>query len=210
MGRSLFDSWHRKGAFLSQSLETDFGEHPASKGGGEVKLSVRVSSHPFRLMLWLRMSGARHLLSHIINWLVRNSYLHFSLSPPLMKEWRRKDFDRLVGDYNFDSVEGTFQNVKWQDMQCTVHMTYHWGAFAYTFLYLKINNYYVFWFCVCSLSYPGCTLHAPCYIVICVLSGCTVFFPHNFINGTIFAIRLLNVRCLLNFSTIFFFKYFSF
>ena len=30
--------------------------------------------------------------------------------------------------------------------------------------------------CVCSLSYPACNAHAPYYIVICGLSGSTVFF----------------------------------
>ena len=30
--------------------------------------------------------------------------------------------------------------------------------------------------CVCSLSYPACNAHAPYYIVICDLSGCTIFF----------------------------------
>jgi hypothetical protein len=26
------------------------------------------------------------------------------------------------------------------------------------------------------LSYPACKVHAPCYIVICGVSGCTIFF----------------------------------
>jgi hypothetical protein len=30
--------------------------------------------------------------------------------------------------------------------------------------------------CVCSLSYPACKAHAPYYIVICGLSGSTIFF----------------------------------
>jgi len=30
--------------------------------------------------------------------------------------------------------------------------------------------------CVCSLRYPERYAHAPCYIVICGLSGCTIFF----------------------------------
>jgi hypothetical protein len=30
--------------------------------------------------------------------------------------------------------------------------------------------------CVCSLSYPTWKVHAPCYIVICGLSGSTIFF----------------------------------
>jgi hypothetical protein len=30
--------------------------------------------------------------------------------------------------------------------------------------------------CVCNLSYPACKAHAPYYIAICGLSGCTIFF----------------------------------
>jgi len=30
--------------------------------------------------------------------------------------------------------------------------------------------------CVCSLSYPACNAHEPYFIVICGLSGCTIFF----------------------------------
>jgi hypothetical protein len=32
-----------------------------------------------------------------------------------------------------------------------------------------------YWVCICSLSYPACNAHAPYYIAICGLSGCTVF-----------------------------------
>ena len=32
---------------------------------------------------------------------------------------------------------------------------------------------------VCSLSYPACEPHAPCYIGICGLSGCVIFFHVN-------------------------------
>jgi len=29
--------------------------------------------------------------------------------------------------------------------------------------------------CICSFSYPTCKAHAPYYVVICVLSGSTIF-----------------------------------
>ena len=41
---------------------------------------------------------------------------------------------------------------------------------------------------VCSLSYPACNAHAPYYIVICGLSGSTIFFPHYLINDVILRI----------------------
>jgi len=40
----------------------------------------------------------------------------------------------------------------------------------------KTAKYYIYWVCVCSLRYPACIAHAPCYIVICGLSASTVFF----------------------------------
>jgi hypothetical protein len=39
----------------------------------------------------------------------------------------------------------------------------------------KNNNYYIFWVRVFSISYPECKAHAPYYIVMCDLSGCTMF-----------------------------------
>jgi hypothetical protein len=52
-----------------------------------------------------------------------------------------------------------------------------WGAFAKPLLRWKSNKYYIFWMCVsAALSYPARTAHAPCYIVICHLSGSTIFF----------------------------------
>ena len=41
---------------------------------------------------------------------------------------------------------------------------------------VKVIKYYIFWVCVCSLSFPACKAHAPDYIVICGLSGSTTFF----------------------------------
>ena len=36
--------------------------------------------------------------------------------------------------------------------------------------------YYIFWMCFCGLNYTACKTNAPCYIVICDLSGFTTFF----------------------------------
>jgi hypothetical protein len=57
--------------------------------------------------------------------------------------------------------------------------------------------YYV---CTFSLSFPTWKAHAPCYIVICDLSGSTEFFPHYLINGKIFGKKLLNVKFLFWFT----------
>jgi hypothetical protein len=36
------------------------------------------------------------------------------------------------------------------------------------------NEYFIFWECVCSLSYSACIPHVP--IIMCGLSGCAIFF----------------------------------
>ena len=40
----------------------------------------------------------------------------------------------------------------------------------------KVIMYYISSLCVCSLTYSACSAHAPYFIVICVLSGSTIFF----------------------------------
>jgi len=63
----------------------------------------------------------------------------------------------------------------------------------------KANNHYIFWSCVCSLSYPACNAHAQYYIVTCRLSRSTVFStlfnkPHDFRT------KLLHIKCVFWFS----------
>jgi len=50
--------------------------------------------------------------------------------------------------------------------------------------------------CVCSLSYPPCKTHGPYFILICGLSGSTIFFLVVIINGTIFWKPTLNEKCV--------------
>jgi hypothetical protein len=50
--------------------------------------------------------------------------------------------------------------------------------------------------CVCGRSYPACKAHTLYYIVICGLSGCTIFFPHYLVNGTILRKTWLNIKCV--------------
>ena len=53
--------------------------------------------------------------------------------------------------------------------------------------------------CLCSLNYPACKAHAPYYIVICGLSGSTIFFP-GFSEK-----KLLNPKCVFQHLSEFFF-----
>ena len=43
--------------------------------------------------------------------------------------------------------------------------------------------------------------NAPYFIVVCGLPGCTIFFPHYLINGTIFEKRFWTMKRVLIFST---------
>jgi len=66
-------------------------------------------------------------------------------------------------------------------MYCTYNLTLkHMGA---TIVAVESSNYYKFWVYVCCLSIQDEMLVRP--IVLCGLSGCTMFFPHYAINGTI-------------------------
>jgi len=44
----------------------------------------------------------------------------------------------------------------------------YYGAFVQPLLQWENGKYYLFWVCVCSLSYPAFSAHAP-YIGICGL-----------------------------------------
>jgi hypothetical protein len=52
---------------------------------------------------------------------------------------------------------------------------------------------------VCSLYYPACKAHAPCYIIMCPVLLCHIF-PRYFINGMIFEKKLLIIKCVVEFS----------
>jgi hypothetical protein len=61
------------------------------------------------------------------------------------------------------------------------------------------NKYYIFWVCVCSLSYPTCKTQALC----CQLWPVWLYqiFRHYLINGKIFEKKkLLNIKCAFRFS----------
>jgi hypothetical protein len=63
----------------------------------------------------------------------------------------------------------------------------------------RINNYHIFWVCVCSLRYPACSAHASyCYVWSTLID--IIFSPDYLTNGTIFEKMLLNIKCVFWFS----------
>jgi len=70
-------------------------------------------------------------------------------------------------------------------------------------MYWKSSKYYIFWVCVCSLTYPTWNAHAPrCHLWHVGLYN---IFPHYLISGTIKYIYILyiyiyNLICVHRFS----------
>jgi hypothetical protein len=60
-----------------------------------------------------------------------------------------------------------------QERECTIKVTLR--SVRVTIVPV-LKQYCLFRVCVCSLRYPACKVHAPYFIVICGLSGCTIFF----------------------------------
>jgi len=62
----------------------------------------------------------------------------------------------------------------------------------------KSNMYYIIWVCICSLSYPACTVH----VLYCHLWPVRLYniLTHSLIKGMIFKIKLLNIKCVFWFS----------
>jgi hypothetical protein len=60
-----------------------------------------------------------------------------------------------------------------EDSHCTYNITLR-GVRA-TIAVVEGRKYYIFWLCVCSITYPALNTHAPYYFVICDLSGFTIF-----------------------------------
>ena len=67
-----------------------------------------------------------------------------------------------------------------------VRIKKNWGAFVHPLLQQKINKYYKFCVCIFTLRSPACNVHAPHYIVICGMSGCTLFFQTVSLKSMIF------------------------
>jgi len=66
-------------------------------------------------------------------------------------------------------------------MQCTYNVTFM-GVRA-TIVALGKKYYYIFWVCICSLSYPACNAHAPYWHLWSVWLHQD--FSNYLINGTI-------------------------
>jgi len=75
----------------------------------------------------------------------------------------------------------------------------HWGMFMQPLLQWQSNQYYVFWACVCSLSYPACKACAPYYNLWPIQLNS--IFPHYLMNSKIFYKNLVNIKCALYFPT---------
>jgi len=82
-----------------------------------------------------------------------------------------------------------------------VRIKQHWGASVQPMLQWKSNEHFTTCACICSLRYPACNAHAP----YCHLWPAPFYniFTHCLINGTTSEKTLLNIKCVLSFSTTF-------
>jgi len=74
--------------------------------------------------------------------------------------------------------------------------TWHWGPLAKTFFPEENNEYYIFWVCVFSPSYPACMRHTS----VCGLSGSNTFFATLFHKRHDFRRKIELRMCVLIFS----------
>jgi hypothetical protein len=71
----------------------------------------------------------------------------------------------------FSSIKCQIHEGKTDEGQCTYNLTlrhFHVTIFAME------NKYYIFWVCMCSLSFPACKEHAPCILSSLAYTG----LPH--------------------------------
>jgi hypothetical protein len=79
----------------------------------------------------------------------------------------------------------------------SVRITWHWGMFVQTLLQWKSSKCYIFWVCVCSLTYPTCSVDVPYYHLW--PSWLYNIFPHYLMNGTIFCVLMFSRTFVRNF-----------
>ena len=104
---------------------------------------------------------------------------HFITCPPSPRTHKTQ----TSGEWTF----GQLGLIKWKAGRKLMYKRNIWVAVLQLLLPWKSNSHYIFWVCVFSFTYPTCKAHAPYYMVVCDLSGCTnFFFSPNLINGTIF------------------------
>ena len=80
---------------------------------------------------------------------------------------------------------------------CSIFVTFFRNI---TMVYNETCLYYIFWVCVCSISYPACKVHAQFYIVICGLSGCTTFSHIISETERFLGKKLVNIKSVFWFS----------
>jgi hypothetical protein len=84
----------------------------------------------------------------------------------------------------------------------SIHIKKYLSAFVQPLLQWKSNKFFIYWMCVCKPSNPASKAHAPHYMGICSLLGCTIFFhivsQHDFQENV-----MEHTMCVLTFSTTF-------
>ena len=90
---------------------------------------------------------------------------------------------------------------KWTREAMYVRATWRWGAFVHPLLQCKSNKLFINIFRECvSVALGIHHLERMRHIFVYGLPGCTTFFPHYLINGTILEEKVLNAKCVFRLS----------
>ena len=102
-----------------------------------------------------------------------------SLKDPTWQEWTQEAYKQnidLCATYLWVGIESFFVTELSYNKVGNVHINNIEACLHNDCCHENKNHYYIFWVCVCSLSYPEYKANALYYIVICGMSGFTIFF----------------------------------
>jgi hypothetical protein len=155
----------------------------------------------------LRMTPKRDDTRRSSNALIVKS-LYCNIMQLILLSWMSAKTKCGTG-FNIEFLVQTWpDNIMKQDRQCTYNLTLRRGR-ATTVAVKKQWVFHSYSVCVCSLRYPACNAHAPCFSLWPAPFYNT--FSHYLTKGKIFEKKKqLNMKCVFRVSPQLFLKHFSF
>jgi hypothetical protein len=119
-----------------------------------------------------------HLRLHVKCPIFLSDFNHFGFSHQSFMDVTNTKFHKNPSSGSRSDTCGQTEVMKLKDAFCN-HAKAPKNHRLITRLCLWYNKYHILLGCSCSLSYPSCKAPATYYIVICGLSGSTIFFHIN-------------------------------